>query len=103
MDNLLVNKVRGEFAQWLGVAPAVLSYAPGRIEVLGNHTDYNEGDVVSAAVEWWSAVAATPIEGLESRLAALDIHGEARFSATDPDHAQTPVWANYVRGVYANM
>ena len=103
MDNLLVNKVRGEFAQWLGVAPAILAYAPGRIEVLGNHTDYNEGYVLSAAIDCGIAMAVTPIEGPECRLAALDIHGEARFSATDPDHAQTPVWANYVRGVYANM
>src|ERR1035437_5520114 len=102
MDNLLVNKVRGEFAQWLGMAPAIMAYAPGRIEVLGNHTDYNEGYVLSAAIDCGIAMGVTPIEGPDCRLAALDINGEARFSAADPDHAQTSVWANYVRGVYAN-
>ena len=33
-----------------GTEPSAVSYAPGRIEVLGNHTDYNEGTVLSAAI-----------------------------------------------------
>ncbi|MEI7437044.1 MAG: galactokinase [bacterium] len=103
MHNLLVNRLRGEFVQWLGVAPAILAYAPGRIEVLGNHTDYNEGHVLSAAIDYGIAMAVAPIEGPECRLAALDLNGEARFPAANPDHAQTPGWANYLRGVYANM
>ncbi len=103
MDNLLTNKMRGAFARWLGGAPAIMAHAPGRIEVLGNHTDYNEGFVLSAAIDCGTVMAVRPIDGKECRLMALDISEEARFSAAAPDQAQTPSWANYVRGVYANM
>ena len=38
------------FTEHFGYAPAVFSRAPGRLEILGNHTDYNQGFVLSAAV-----------------------------------------------------
>ena len=43
------DKVLAEFSARFGGAPEKVAYAPGRIEVLGNHTDYNEGYVFSAA------------------------------------------------------
>ncbi len=103
MNHQLADQVRGGFAQWLGVAPAIMAYAPGRIEVLGNHTDYNEGFVLSAAIDCGTVMAVSPIDGGDCRLMALDIHEEARFSAAEPGRARTSSWANYPRGVYANL
>ena len=45
------DKVLAEFKARFGGAPEKTAYAPGRIEVLGNHTDYNEGYVFSAAID----------------------------------------------------
>ena len=36
-----------KFQKYYGVAPAAAAQAPGRLEILGNHTDYNEGIVLS--------------------------------------------------------
>ena len=46
-----------EFEQLFGRKAAVLAKAPGRLEILGNHTDYNEGFVLSCAVGFGVTVA----------------------------------------------
>ena len=43
------DELVAKFEKLYGEKPQVVAYAPGRIEVLGNHTDYNEGYVFSAA------------------------------------------------------
>ena len=48
-----------QYKDHYGKAPEVVSYAPGRIEVLGNHTDYNEGYVFSAAINFGTFFAAS--------------------------------------------
>jgi galactokinase len=84
--------------------PDVRAYAPGRIEFLGNHVDYNGGNVLGAAVDL----------GIEVALAARD-DGECRLvsdSAKDPVVIELdriipltgPVaWANYPLGVLSIM
>ena len=49
LNQEVYDKVVAAFAAKFGASPEVVAYAPGRIEVLGNHTDYNEGYVFSAA------------------------------------------------------
>ena len=51
------------FTAKFGQAPTVLSRAPGRLEILGNHTDYNEGTVLSVAVDREMTAAAAPVAG----------------------------------------
>ena len=55
MKSLLAEKFRAVF----GRSPEILAYAPGRIEFIGNHTDYNGGTVLGAAIDRgvWVAVA----------------------------------------------
>ena len=45
------DELVAKFEKMYGEKPQVVAYAPGRIEVLGNHTDYNEGYVFSAAID----------------------------------------------------
>ena len=70
-----------KFAETFGREPTIVTYAPGRIEVLGNHTDYNEGYVLSAAINCGTFFALAPRDGGESRLIAGDIMDEVRFPA----------------------
>ena len=51
LNQEVYDKGVAEFAAKFGGKPEVVAYAPGRIEVLGNHTDYNEGYVFSAAID----------------------------------------------------
>ena len=60
LNQEVCDKVVAKFAEKFGAKPEVISYAPGRIEVLGNHTDYNEGYVFSAAIDKGTFFAVSP-------------------------------------------
>ena len=51
------------FKQIYQSEPVVYSRAPGRLEILGNHTDYNEGFVLSTAVDCYTYIALKEIPG----------------------------------------
>jgi len=50
LDNWTTEQIRRKFADVFGHAPEIITFAPGRIEFLGNHTDYNGGPVLGAAI-----------------------------------------------------
>jgi alanine racemase len=58
----IYDKVMAAFEAKFGGKPAATAYAPGRIEVLGNHTDYNEGFVFSAAIDKGTFFAVSPAD-----------------------------------------
>ncbi len=96
---ILVEKFTSKY----GAAPEIVSYAPGRIEVLGNHTDYNEGYVLSAAINYGTFFACSPDSGTEGRLTAGDIGEEVVFNAASPEPTVKHMWSNYVKGVLASF
>jgi galactokinase len=83
-----------------GAAPTAVAYAPGRVEVLGNHTDYNEGTVLSAAINMGHCVCISASEKPGVRLTAGDLRETTEFDpATDERLPKNVQWANYVKGV----
>ena len=84
-------------------AHEVAAYAPGRVEVLGNHTDYNEGFVLSAAINFGTFFTLAPRTDTLCRLVAGDIGEQVEFEVTDPAPHPTASWANYVIGVVAGL
>ena len=89
------------FQQRFGQKPFVCASAPGRLEVLGNHTDYNEGFVMSAAVGQTTNVAMSPAEG-----SICTIHEKGRDCTIDLQEIDTPVkgdWRNYVKGLLVEL
>lgn len=93
--------VREDFIKRFNTEPAVCAAAPGRLEVLGNHTDYNEGFVLSAAVGQTTNVAMSPVEG---RICTIVEHGKDNI--IDLDDIHTPVrgdWKNYVKGLLVEL
>jgi galactokinase len=103
MDNDLLMTLTKTFHAQYSTAPTVVAYAPGRVEILGNHTDYNEGYVLSAAIDRGTYFLAAPSSGPECRLLAGDVMQECRFPVTDPAPSKTMAWANYVKGVVAGL
>ncbi len=99
MKMTLIETIEQAHAKRFGAAPAVVAYAPGRVEILGNHTDYNEGFVLSAAIDLGVGVALSPVAGKACTVQALDIHEEAGFDLPVTAPAKQPLWINYVRGV----
>ena len=92
-----------KFQEKYGRKPEVVAYAPGRVEILGNHTDYNEGYVLSAAINFGTYFAVASREGLESRLCAGDVMEEVSFNADQPSATKDHMWSNYVKGVLAGI
>lgn len=89
------------FESAFGAKPTVLSHAPGRLEILGNHTDYNDGVVLSCASGQATWIAAAPLEGAGCELVSLygDEEWRCDFSLDQLDGAVPGHWANYIKGV----
>lgn len=102
-DATVLATLQAGFARHFDREPSVTAYAPGRVEVLGNHTDYNEGSVLSAAINLGTYFAAAPREDAACRLVALDVNEEVTFDAPNPRRSETHPWSNYVIGVAAGL
>ncbi len=85
--------------QRFGAPPHCVSYAPGRVEILGNHTDYNEGFVLSAAIDLGIAMVLSAAPGSSCVLRAVDMHEEIAFDLPVTAPVKEPLWANYILGV----
>ncbi len=93
------------FYHLFGRRAAVRVMAPGRVNLLGEHVDYNDGIVLPVAIDRAVTLAAAPLEEDILHLRALDLNTEVRFSLDaletrrDLDGAPLPDWALYPAGV----
>ena len=103
MSDEILRELTEKFTAAYGREPEIVSYAPGRIEVLGNHTDYNEGYVLSAAINFGTYFAVAGREDGEARLTAGDLMETVRFPAAAPERSSDAMWSNYVKGCLAGL
>ncbi len=94
------NELVAKFEAMYGEKPQVVAYAPGRIEVLGNHTDYNEGYVFSAAIDKCTFFAGSPTSDATCELTAADLMETAKFTTATTAPATEMTWQNYVTGTF---
>ena len=90
---------REAFADAYPGPPTLLGRAPGRVELLGNHTDYNGGLVLAAAIDRETVVVGRPDDNREARVRSANLGRDDFFalSAIVPDEDES--WTSYVRGV----
>ena len=83
------------------VQPTLAVQAPGRVNLIGEHTDYNGGFVLPCAIDYHTAIAGAPRADRRVRVLAVDYAGETdEFDLDQPIVARDDrMWANYVRGV----
>ena len=99
-DQELVKETIEIHKSHFGTEPTVVSYAPGRIEVLGNHTDYNEGTVLSAAINMGHCFCISASDQSGVQVLAGDLKEQVQFDPTSDERLDKKVqWANYVKGV----
>lgn len=91
--------IEEKFLSLYGFKPSVWVQAPGRVDLMGSHTDYNLGFVLIQAIEHNTWIAARPREDDKVRIASLNLDGMAEFQLSNIEHAQEVTWSNYVRGV----
>jgi galactokinase len=99
------NQITKIFQDIFGGAPAYLVRAPGRVNLLGEHVDYNDGFVLPAAIDRATYIAFSPTATTHSTLVAMDMNDRALFtpqtvpSKTQADGSPLPEWAYYPAGV----
>lgn len=103
MKKATIETMIQPFQETFGTPPAVAAFAPGRVEVLGNHTDYNEGFVLSCAIEEGVTFLASAIPGKTCRLIAGDFGEQVTFACDNPQPQPEHPWAAYAIGVYARL
>ena len=97
----LINNVKASFEKVLGYAPSHIIQAPGRVNLIGEHTDYNDGFVLPCAINYQTIVATAKREDNLVRVVSLD-YGNAvdEFDITQEiTFQEDKMWANYIRGV----
>ena len=87
------------FEQTHGAAPELAVRAPGRVNLIGEHTDYNDGFCLPMAIERDVRIAVRARDDQRVRVASVQEVGVAEFELALPiaKDAQTP-WADYVKG-----
>ncbi|MCI0475834.1 MAG: hypothetical protein L0Y55_06265, partial [Anaerolineales bacterium] len=98
---ITAQTIREEFEKAFAIASVLIARAPGRVNLIGEHTDYNNGFVLPIAIDRAMWIAARPRDDQRVQMLARDF-GDARseFSLDAPiprDGARA--WSNYVRGV----
>jgi len=79
----------------------VTAFAPGRVNLLGEHTDYNQGLALPFAIENGVTVMATPVPGSQITVRALDLAAEDSFDPLRPRPVEG--WRAFVRGAVAEL
>jgi galactokinase len=96
-----IDKTVAAHTAKFGMNPGSVAWAPGRVEVLGNHTDYNEGTVLSAAIDRGHCFCVSRAENhVGIRLFAVDMDQVATFAIHDMEKVPGANWADYVKGVF---
>jgi galactokinase len=105
----LIDHISDIYREKFGHTPAHIAHAPGRVNLLGEHVDYNDGLVLPAAIDRATYVAFSPTNARHSTLIAADFDQQASFSAesiptkTQPDGSQLPEWGLYPAGVMSSL
>ncbi len=92
------DNVTSAFRTRFGREPQVVVRAPGRVNLIGEHTDYNDGYVLPVALDRAAWIAAAPIREREARVYALDMGSGVTFSLENVPPSDGN-WADYPRGV----
>jgi galactokinase len=91
-----VGRARAELRARFGRDATLAALAPGRVNLIGEHTDYNEGLVLPCAIERATAVVAAPRADARVRVYSQEQRAEASFALGRLERAGD--WADYVRG-----
>lgn len=87
------------FEQKYAKKPELTVYAPGRVNIIGEHTDYNDGFVMPCAINYGTAVSGTKRDDGVFNVYAADLDKSDSFSLQQEICRSEHKWQNYVRGV----
>ena len=102
MSAPLITDVKETFIKEFKTEP-LLVFSPGRINIIGEHTDYNDGFVFPAAVDKGIAAAIQKSDSGSCTAIALDLNSTVEFELNKLNPSTEGSWENYVFGVVAEI
>jgi len=100
VSSALRARVLDEFERRFGDVPAFVARAPGRVNLIGDHTDYNDGFVLPMAIDREVCLAARPRDDRRVVVHSIDFDQDASFALDDGGRRREEgSWVEYLRGV----
>jgi len=105
MSTPLTARVASVFESTFGEPAPLMVQAPGRVNLIGEHTDYNDGLVLPCAIDYRTVIAARLRDDKVVHVVAADYDNAAdEFRLDAPiERLDQPMWANYVRGMVQDL
>lgn len=102
MRELSASEVKRKFESLFPNEP-IMVRSPGRINLIGEHTDYNDGFVMPAAIDKEIFFAVAPSANDTSSVYSIKYNESYTVDLKDPQRTQSPGWANYLLGVIRKL
>jgi galactokinase len=99
MNDLLIKKTIAFFEDSFRTEPQKIVLSPGRINIIGEHIDYNDGYVLPAAIDKIICFAFEKSNSNTSKIIAIDLDDSFEIEVADAMELTENVWTNYIRGV----
>ncbi len=93
-----VAQLKDAFKKSFGQSPRIFR-APGRVNLIGEHTDYSDGFVFPTAIDFFTWAAIAPRQDRRIRVNSFDFDETVEFGLDEPQAGPSHHWSDYVRGV----
>ena len=99
----LIQSTVAHFQKLFHSQPEALFLSPGRINIIGEHVDYNDGFVLPAAINKYICFAISKTNSSECTLIAMDLNEAYKFDLEDELKPVDKMWVNYILGVIQQL
>ena len=99
MNTPLIQSTTDFFKKTFGSSPQKIVLSPGRINIIGEHIDYNDGFVLPAAIDKVICFAFEKTNSESSTIVAIDLGESFKINVENPVTLHEVIWTNYFRGV----
>ena len=99
MNTPLIQSTTDFFKKTFGNSPQKIVLSPGRINIIGEHIDYNDGFVLPAAIDKVICFAFEKTNSETSTIVAIDLGESFEINVENPVTLHEVIWTNYFRGV----
>jgi galactokinase len=98
-----MDPVKQSHVEEYGTAPEIVASAPGRVNLIGEHTDYNDGFVFPMAIDFTVRVAITRRKDSHLRFYSVDYKDRKRATLPTLRYRKEDRWANFPKGIIAEF
>lgn len=103
MKKKLIQDTQSHFQRLFQKEPEYTFLSPGRINIIGEHVDYNDGFVLPAAINKYICFAISPNKNTECAIIAKDLNEVSKFDLTEEIKPVDAMWMNYILGVVSQL